>query len=171
MSRGLGVVDLDAAPVARLVGVGVAGSGVGVFNVGGLDIHGEGTSIVVGLTTSPFNSSRSVVGVTTGPDTKSQAHGGLGEAASALCISKGQSADNSTIDDPADRLGGPFDGVGVEDLLGSSHGVEATTVIAGSVTLSKVVALDLSGVASKSFLYHTNAVSFGCRVDISCICG
>jgi hypothetical protein len=171
MSRGLGVVDLDAAPVAGLVGVGVAGSGVGVFDVGRLDIHGEGTSVVVGFTTSPFDSSRSVVGVTTGPDTESQAHGGLGETASALRIGKGQSADDSTVDDPANRLRGPFNGVGVENLLGSSDGVEATTVIAGSVTLSEVVALNLSGVASKSFLYHTNAVSFGCRVDILCICG
>lgn len=140
-----------------------------------LHIHGEWSTAVVSLATSPFNGTLLVAGVTTCPDAESQACRSLGEAASALGIGVVQSADSVAVNGPRDRLGRPFNRVGVEGLLGSSHGFVGGTVVAGGVTLPKVVGLDLSGVATKSLLYNTHTISSGVecmhmRSEMKCSC-
>ena len=118
-----------------------------------LDVHGEGPSAVVSLATGPFDGARCVVGIATSPNSEPQACGSLGEAASTLGVSIVKSADGVTVNNPGDGVGRPCDGVGVEDLLGSSDGFKSAAVVAGGVALAEVVSLNLGGVTSKNLLH------------------
>lgn len=121
-----------------------------------LHVHVEGSSAVVGQTTGPLNGALAVVRVTTSPDTKSQTHGGLREARAALGIVVVEGTNDIAVNQPLDHVLVPVDGVGVEGILETRHRHVADTVIGRGITLTEVVGLDLSVVATKGFLYAGN---------------
>lgn len=127
------------------------GGGV-VGDVDGLDIHGERSVSVVGLTTSPLDGTLTVVGVAAGPDTDADAHGGLGEVLARDCIGVIQCADDLAVQEPLDATGGPVDGVGVEGGLGVRDSDGSATVVSGSIALSEVVGLDFGVVGADLLL-------------------
>jgi len=147
-----GAVDLDAVGAAGVAVVRVGLGGVVVLDSHALDEHGERSLRVVGLATSPVNGTLAVARVTTSPDTNADIHGGLGEAGAALSIGIVESADIVAVDRPDDVVLGPLHGVGVENIVRGSDSGPSVTVIGGSVTLSKVVGLNLGVVSTKSFL-------------------
>lgn len=153
------VASLDAlvrtAGVRELVGIG----GRVVGDLDRLDVHGERSLAVVGSTTSPLDGTLAVARVTTSPDTQTQTHGGLRETRAALSVSVLDSTESLAVNDPADGILGPVDGVGVEVVLRGVDVLPGLTVVGGSVTLAEVVGLDLVRVASNTFLLHEFALA------------
>lgn len=147
--RSRGTVNLDAASRAAVVAVGVGGSRVGVGDFDRLQVHGERSSRVVGLTTSPLNGTRGVGWVTTGPDTDTETHGSLREVVASL--SSSQCANNASVNQPLDAVTLPVDSVGVERSLGGADTDVGSTVVATSVAFAEVVGFDLSGITAESF--------------------
>lgn len=141
-------VLVRTAGVRELVAVG----GRVVDDLDGFDVHGERSLAVVGPTTSPLDSTLAVVRVTTGPDTQTQLHGGLGETRATLGVSILDGPDGVAIDNPADGILGPVDSVGVDVFLRVVHVLPGLAIVSGSVTLSKVVGLNLVRVTANSFL-------------------
>jgi hypothetical protein len=121
-------------------------------NLDVLDVHGEGSSRVVGLTTGPLNRALAVGGVTTSPDTDADVHGGLGEARTALSIGVVQSTDSSTVNVPGNVILLPVHLVGVELTLGVGHTRPSVTVIGRGIALTEVVGLNSTSVTTKSLL-------------------
>lgn len=147
-----GTAELDAVGGARVVAVGVRVGRVGVGNLHRLDVHGEGSLSVVGLTASPLDGALAVGGVTTSPDTDAHTHGGLGVASPALSIGVVESTDGGAVDGPDGRVLLPVHRVGVESRLGVGYGGPSVAVVGGSITLAKVVGLNLGGVSTESLL-------------------
>lgn len=122
------------------------------MNLDILDVHGERSSRVVGLTTGPLNGALSVGGVTTSPDTDADVHGGLGETSTALSIVVVQGTDSSTVNVPGDVVLLPVHLVGVEFTLRVGHSGPGITVIGRGIALAEVVGLNSASVAAKSLL-------------------
>lgn len=146
--RSRGTVNLDAVSRAAVVTVRVGRARVGVGDLDRLQVHGERSSRVVGLTTSPFNGSRGVAWVTTSPDTNTKTHRGLREVVASLGSSQG--ANNASVNQPLDAVPLPVDSVGVESRLGSADTDIGSTVVATSVAFAEVVGFDLGGIAAES---------------------
>ena len=154
----VGAGEFDRVGRTRHVRPGVGLGRVGVLDLDALDVHAEGSGIVVGLSTGPVDGSLAVAGVTTGPDTDAKVHGGLREARAALSIGIVESADDVAVDGPDEGLLGPVDGVLVESILRSGNCGPSVTVVSSGVTLSKVVGLNLAVVATKALLLILLAV-------------
>jgi hypothetical protein len=147
--RGRGTVNLDAVGRTTVVAVGVRRTGVGVGDLDRLQVHGERSSAVIGLATSPLNGTRSVGWVTTSPDTDTETHGSLREVVASLGSSQG--TNNASVNQPLDAVPLPVDSVGVESRLGGADTDIGSTVVATSVAFAEVVGFDLSGVTAESF--------------------
>lgn len=89
---GVGRVEDDAGPVAGQVAVGVGRGRVVVDNVDGLDVHGEGAVVVVGLATGPLDGALAAA-VAGGPGAELDAHGGLGVVLAADGVGVVEGAD------------------------------------------------------------------------------
>lgn len=143
-----GTVDLDAVGRAAVVAVGVGRARVGVGDLDRLQVHGERSGRVVGLTASPLNSTRGVGWITASPDTDTKTHRSLREVVASLSSSQG--ANNASVNQPLDAVPLPVDSVGVERCLGSADTDVGSTVVATSVAFAEVVGFDLGGVAAES---------------------
>jgi len=129
--------DLDTLPASSLVAVFVFAPGGIVLRVQSLDIHGEGSSLVVGQSTSPLDCSVRFLGVSTGPDTKTDIHGGLRVVFTPIGVLILQGADDVAINDPLELLLGPDGGVVMEIVLWVIDWVVDCSVERGGVALSK----------------------------------
>lgn len=113
-----------------------------------LVVSNEGSLAEVGSATSPFSSTLRRVGATTAPSSELDLHGSLGESSAALSIGVLQLTNLVAIDVPANVVLGPVEGVGVVVVLGVRDRVVSTTVVGRGISLSEVITLHLSLVAS-----------------------
>ena len=153
-ARIVGLGELDALVRATVVSPLVRFGGVVVLDLDGVDVHGEGSLAVVGLTASPLNGALAVVRITTSPDTNPHVHGSLRESGAALGLIVRNGTDFIAIDAPLDVVLGPVDRVGVPGVDRSIDRGIRFAVIGGGITFSEVVGLDLVVVATKTLLWY-----------------
>lgn len=170
--------NIDALPRARFVPILILLAGAEVVDAHILDHHGVRASIVVDLTTSPFDRSLRIVRVTSRPDTNANIARRLRERTlcAILRLIVGQGPEQLAVDPPLNLVLGPVGGVVVEFGVGVVDLEELAVLVVGD-TLAVVVGLDLGGVVANPFpvnlvqvvrLQHdtTDDTSTGSHLDV-----
>ena len=144
---------MDARVVTRLIRVVVVLSWVVVDDLDRLQVHDEGTVIVVGLTTGPFNRSCGVVRITASPDANADGHRGLRVVLATDSIRIFQSTYNGSITNPLGLARRPVDSISVVGFFGAGDVHSGRTIVGGRVAFAEVVGLDFVVICTNLFLW------------------